>query len=710
MKLSKSEVGVSFGALAKMAHRYLSLLFVGLASLAASASPDRAVSPNGTKFGKAAGANTKIWQISTNVVDGMTGPQQLTNAFTQASNYQMIVVQPGVYDLTGLAMSVDTYTKDGQTRAVTNHLSTLKENRAVDADLWIALVGDTDGKWDDKVVFKGDGRCIDMRQWTVDIVQNITFEGFDAGDAASDSYVSRGGAVKAMDNCSQNHAMSNCVFRNCRASVGGAISGGALMECLVTNCVAGSTGGVSYNTWVENSLLVDNVSAGRGGAMGSAQRCMGNTFLRNRANIAGAVDANNGLKITNNTFVGNVSLMEAGAVCCRSNVICDCTFVGNVASNSHGGAVYFAAQTTGLFGVYNCAFVSNCVYSISKTSHNGGAAFCDKTVPFVNCGFTNNYAWSGGGAVHHGACTNCTFVGNRALYYGAALYGQYSNNNTGNEPYPAEAYNCVFRDNLRRDNTGRYTSEHTEYGGNDGFGAKIVNCDSNVGGYWRCQVVNTRIHHVTNDNCSGVFYEQNFVTNCLVDHCNLTKSSHGLLQRYLYGPDQQNIWYRGRDCGTFVNCTFADNVLHNTSGFISSYNGRTNLQHFANCIFWNNRKADGTEADISGYNQMFDIAYTNCLVGASDGTLAYNGVNSWQDLGGNVFGVDPKFAADRAVKLGVDHYALRCGSPARGKGDVAAIVGVDTDLAGRDRLRDGKLDLGCYQCWLDPVGMCLFFR
>jgi hypothetical protein len=28
-----------------------------------------------------------------------------------------------------------------------------------------------------------------------------------------------------------------------------------------------------------------------------------------------------------------------------------------------------------------------------------------------------------------------------------------------------------------------------------------------------------------------------------------------------------------------------------------------------------------------------------------------------------------------------------------------------TDLAGNPRLRDGKVDIGCYQCWLDPVGM-----
>lgn len=695
-----------------MSYRMIGMLLAGFASLIVFASPDGAISPNGTRFGKASPSKYRVWQISPDIVDGMTGPQQLTNAFTQASSYEMIVVQPGVYDFTGLAMRVDTYTKDGQTYAVTNHLSIKKADRAVGVDLWFALVGDTTGKWDDQIVFKGNGRCIDMNEWTIGLVQNITFEGFDVGDdARSGSLVSRGGAVQAKDNSQNNHAMSNCVFRNCRAYVGGAISGGALVDCLVTNCVAESMGGAGYNTWVEKSVLVDNAAATRGGAMGLGhQCCRGNTFLRNRANAAGAVDANNGLQIVDSKFIDNFSLQEGGAVCCRSNVISDCVFIGNVSSNSHGGAVYFADQTTGEFGVYNCSFVSNSAYSVEKKNFYGGAAFCGKTVPFVNCGFTNNYAWGGAGAVYRGACTNCSFIGNRALYYGAALYGQYSSNNTGNEPYPAEAFNCVFRDNLRLDNTGRYTSEHTEYGGNDGFGAKIVNCDSNVGGYWRCQVVNTRIHHVTNDTSSGVFYEQNFVTNCLIDHCNLTKSRHGMIQRYICSPTAQNVWFRGRDSGTFVNCTFADNTLHNTYGFFSSYNLRTNLQYFANCIFWNNRKEDGTEADISGSNQMFGISYTNCLIGASDGSLAYDGTDSWRDLGGNVFGVDPKFAADKAATLGVESYSLRWGSPARGKGDASLLIGIDRDLVGNDRLRDGKLDLGCYACWLDPTGTWILFR
>jgi hypothetical protein len=33
-----------------------------------------------------------------------------------------------------------------------------------------------------------------------------------------------------------------------------------------------------------------------------------------------------------------------------------------------------------------------------------------------------------------------------------------------------------------------------------------------------------------------------------------------------------------------------------------------------------------------------------------------------------------------------------------------------TDLVGNPRLRDGKVDVGCYQCWLNPVGAVFSIR
>ena len=54
--------------------------------------------------------------------------------------------------------------------------------------------------------------------------------------------------------------------------------------------------------------------------------------------------------------------------------------------------------------------------------------------------------------------------------------------------------------------------------------------------------------------------------------------------------------------------------------------------------------------------------------------------------------------------------ALTAGSPLRGKGADVGFTAEDLDLAGRPRLRDGKLDLGCYECWLNPGGMFMSVR
>ncbi len=41
---------------------------------------------------------------------------------------------------------------------------------------------------------------------------------------------------------------------------------------------------------------------------------------------------------------------------------------------------------------------------------------------------------------------------------------------------------------------------------------------------------------------------------------------------------------------------------------------------------------------------------------------------------------------------------------------VEARMADGTDLAGNPRLRDGKADIGCYQCWIMPVGSALSIR
>ena len=83
----------------------------------------------------------------------------------------------------------------------------------------------------------------------------------------------------------------------------------------------------------------------------------------------------------------------------------------------------------------------------------------------------------------------------------------------------------------------------------------------------------------------------------------------------------------------------------------------------------------------------------------------------WKDAGGNMMGVNPKFVGEeKAELLNVDPYSLRWASPVIGKGDARCFSGDSVDLAGNSRLRDGILDLGCFQCYTPLVGTVILVR
>ena len=98
------------------------------------------------------------------------------------------------------------------------------------------------------------------------------------------------------------------------------------------------------------------------------------------------------------------------------------------------------------------------------------------------------------------------------------------------------------------------------------------------------------------------------------------------------------------------------------------------------------------------------VSLTNCVIGSydRDGDLAYPMVNV-------VTNNNPRFVDDGSR----DSYSPRWSSPLRGIGLVQDWMEGATDIRGDaayPRLRDGKADVGCYQCWLDPVGAVFSIR
>jgi hypothetical protein len=82
-------------------------------------------------------------------------------------------------------------------------------------------------------------------------------------------------------------------------------------------------------------------------------------------------------------------------------------------------------------------------------------------------------------------------------------------------------------------------------------------------------------------------------------------------------------------------------------------------------------------------------------------------------FGEDGFGANPKFLHGSDVN---HPYSLRHNSPLRGRGRVCDwMIGAydlrgDADDGKYLRLRDEVVDIGCYQCWLNPVAMRVIVR
>jgi hypothetical protein len=144
---------------------------------------------------------------------------------------------------------------------------------------------------------------------------------------------------------------------------------------------------------------------------------------------------------------------------------------------------------------------------------------------------------------------------------------------------------------------------------------------------------------------------------------------------------------------TLVNTTFGNNTASLSGGGVYNFKG-TSVLTAANCVFWGNSDAGGTDESAQ--------------IHVANGTLAvtYSCVQGWSTPGvdGNIDS-DPQFA-DAELRLSE-------GSPCIDTGDNASVPpGFVTDLDGRLRFRDGDgdtiavVDMGAYE-FMSMTGNCI---
>ena len=154
-----------------------------------------------------------------------------------------------------------------------------------------------------------------------------------------------------------------------------------------------------------------------------------------------------------------------------------------------------------------------------------------------------------------------------------------------------------------------------------------------------------------------------------------------------------------------MNCTFADNHVTYFATEVTT-NGLT----VANCLFSGNTKKDGSAHDKyfeAGTDYHTNVTITCCAFDKPVSTSAKRGPGGERT---NVY----QFSDVRFDQKNAEHpYSLKYKSPVRGLGELFDWTDGDVDFrncASYPRVRDGKVDLGCYQCWLEPPGTMFLVR
>ncbi len=350
------------------------------------------------------GADAATWYVATNGNDSAAGTNWVTAKATiqaavdAAVSSDTVLVTNGAY-ATGARLS------PGQTlcRArvvIDKAVSVLSVNGPSNT----LIVGQ--GPRDDSAI-----RCVWM-------TNNALLTGFTLTNGFTVSGVwteeENGGGVFA---AGAGAVLSNCIIKNCQASVGGGAYRGTLYHCVLTtnsaidggggaanstlyNCTfsnnsAAFSGGGSYYSTLNDCTLTRNVADvyGGGSSGGTLNNC---TLSSNAAYHGGGADSGT---LNNCTLTANRATFGGGT---SDSTLDRCTLSGNSAQNpageGHGGGAYGGTLN-------NCALSGN-----SVDDYGGGASGSTLN----NCSLAKNTAGSSGGGSYNGTLNNCIVCYNTA--------------------------------------------------------------------------------------------------------------------------------------------------------------------------------------------------------------------------------------------------------------------------------------------------------
>ena len=358
-------------------------------------------------------------------------------------------------------------------------------------------------------------------------------------------------------------------------------------------------------------------------------------------------------------------------------VFTDCVFTknglnvgGSTRTDHWGGAIY---QEGGSLVVTRCAFRDNQLVRANASNCQlfGGAVYAKNvSSAFLGCTFTNNAVYSmtyyhNGGALSlagsgDAVISNCTFVGNYTQRKDEPYYPRAGMGSGGAVEFSAG----TAKSRLRICDScfdGCYTRAN---GG--GGGVLNVSGANHV----------TTLERVVIRN-SGVQDDVDSILN----HGEISLASGTLAMTNVliatnFGSNSVIVANGKLDA---VNCTIVG--AKNGCG-VQAKGGATTI---VNSILWGN--ANGGAVATGG---TLDLSYCDSQDGA--------------DADARVISADPKLNGPSKARA----FMLRRGSPCVDAGDPSMWTAGDLDLAGNPRLRNGKVDLGCYS--FNAPGLMLMLK
>ena len=499
-----------------------------------------------------------------------------------------------------------------------------------------------------------------------------------------DGTIAYGGADQ-----NESSTFTNCVFRQNK----GAQSSFWVHSMHLVDCAYVS------NSCMLNGYLSDCDISGNTSRVQYARQMRGCTFSGHSLNSSLILFANGHGVVSNCTFSANKS--NGGIIDCtsryfaRSAQIVDCRFNDNTNRLIVANTKYNESDTDSIV-VSNCTFTSNVVAENPYTWSPSALAY-----GLLIDNITNNFT-SAGAAQARFLVVDSTFVNSKST--ASAGRGM-------TEVMGVTARGCKFdRQFFAYSDDGNIINNYNCIN-MSALNSRLEACDVSGGAVADCIVDRCAFHDIP----MGAYA-------CFRDYCRVTNSLVMNASAPVYAPML-------RQDAEFVSCTFVTNSgVTCCATKIMDYATRNPVK-FKNCLF-NSNVSNGNASDItldSNSAKNLDcwtnyVSFANSYYGkfrpgtGLEGYVLTAAVFATTTNAPNSLALceDPKFigkvAAESERYPDEPYWALSTRSPLLGAGNTLGYTALDLDLAGRPRIRDGKIDVGCYQCWLNPLGLIIIFR